>query len=145
MVGAFATLFANACGSSSSSSAPLGLRDEYEAQDALPASGGITEITFYDDTVYSLKQTMGCDVGEALCREYGTYVLDTGAGTLTLTASTGAVRKFPFSATDVSSTPTTTTASALHTLGGLGGGGGSTLGGGKDAGLSSSTSNLGSF
>ena len=61
MIGALATLLANACGSSSSpsSTAPLGLRDEYEAQDALPESGGITEVTFYDDTVYSLKQTIG--------------------------------------------------------------------------------------
>ena len=148
MVGTLAAILATACssssgsGSGSTSTAPtqVGVREEYEAQGDLPASGGITEITFYDDKIYSLKQTTGCDTGEALCHEHGTYALDTKGGTLTLTPSSGSPRTMPFTAGAKSGATTTAPSSVqgLHTLGGvsLGGSGSGGVSLGSDGGTS---------
>jgi lysozyme len=65
------------------------LREEYEPVGDVPASGGITQITFYDATNYSLRRTLGPDADEVLSIETGTYALDLNAKTLTLTPANG--------------------------------------------------------
>jgi lysozyme len=97
------------CGNASSGSdAPdavsggLDILDEYEAVGDIPEVDGITKIVFIDETNYALKKTTGSDDGEQIVKEYGTYVADPAAGTLTLTDSkTGETRSLPFKATPI--------------------------------------------
>ncbi len=92
---------------------PSSILDEYEATGEIPDTAGfITKIAFLDETNYALKKTTGSLDGEQIEPEWGTYVVDAAAGTLTLTdGSTGAVRSLPFQATPSGA------AEDLHVLG----------------------------
>jgi lysozyme len=97
-------------------STPAVLADEYEAQGSVPASGGITQITFNDDGTYFLKRMQGTAADEILAPEYGTYSLDLGAATLTLTPHAAAPVTLPFQL-GLTGTSSATSGSGLHTQG----------------------------
>jgi lysozyme len=71
------------------------LQDEYEPLGDVPASGGITQITF-NNGAYFLKRTVDPTADEILASESGTYALDVGAGTLTLTPTGGMAQTHSF-------------------------------------------------
>jgi GH25 family lysozyme M1 (1,4-beta-N-acetylmuramidase) len=105
-------------GTSSTSQSGV-LRDEYESVSPVPVSGGITQITFYDATTYSLTRTQGPTADELLVQESGTYTLDLAGQTLTLSPYAGTPTTYPFQV--VQTTQVTTQRTGLRIQGGLGG------------------------
>lgn len=107
VIGIGALALALACSTSSDDSSGPGastsvLRNEYEPVGEVPSTGGITQITFYDATTYSLRKTLGTDAEEILAIESGTYKLDLDNKTLTLTPSDGAAQVYPITVFAVS-------------------------------------------
>lgn len=118
-----AVLLGNACSNSGQESqfAPT-LQDEYEPVSDVPASGGITQITFEPDGSYYLKRSLGTSADEILQDEHGTYTLDLDAGTLTLTRDGGSpeAHKFQLGLAGMPAGTSQPQGAALHTDG-LGG------------------------
>jgi GH25 family lysozyme M1 (1,4-beta-N-acetylmuramidase) len=116
---AAAVVLGNACNSNGTPNPTPStalLEDEYEPVGAVPANGGIAQITFNADGSYFLKRMADPSADEILVPEYGSFALDLGAGTLTLTPHDGTAQALPFQL-GLTGTSSATSGSGIHTQG----------------------------